>query len=169
MPYVGEICIFAGNRVPPDWALCNGALIPITGNEDLFALIGAMYGGDGVTNFALPNLTGRVPIHHGQGNGLSDRTLGQSGGQETVALIADHLPAHTHTWSGNQTAPVADNTGVLAGGLTYRPDDGNLYAILSTATLTPTPSVPAQAHENQQPSLRLNFIICLKGIFPSQG
>ncbi|MFN7934459.1 MAG: tail fiber protein [Bryobacteraceae bacterium] len=170
MPFIGEICIFAGSRVPPpDWALCDGAILPIDGNDELFSLIGTTYGGDGVTNFALPNLTARVPIHIGQGNGLSNRKLGEFGGQDSVSLTEENLPAHTHSWSGNQTPPTTENTGVLAGGLTYRPADGNLYAMLSTETLGMTPADPSQAHENRQPSLRVNFIICLIGKYPQHG
>ncbi|MBS1829467.1 MAG: tail fiber protein [Acidobacteria bacterium] len=170
MPYIGEICIFAGPKVPPpDWAVCDGSVLPIDGYDELFSLIGKTYGGDGVTNFALPNLSARVPIHSGQGNGLSDRKLGESGGQDFVSLVEDNLPAHSHNWSGNQTPPTAENTGVLAGGLTYRPDDGTLYAMLSTDTLGMTPPAPSQPHENRQPSLRVNFIICLKGTFPQGG
>ena len=170
MPYIGEICLFAGPRVPPPgWAVCDGSLLSIAGNEELFSLIGNTYGGDGVTNFALPNLSGRVPIHIGQGNGLSLRSLGESGGQDTVTLTEENLPAHSHSWSGNQTAPIPDNAGVLAGGLTYRPADGTLYAMLSTETLGMTPAAASQPHENRQPSLRVNFIICLVGIYPGQG
>src|SRR6266480_4776110 len=95
-PYVGEIRIFAGNFAPAGWMFCEGQLLPISENETLFQLIGTTYGGDGQSTFNLPDLRGRVPVHQGQGNGLSNYTMGQQGGVEQVTLATQETPAHTH-------------------------------------------------------------------------
>src|ERR1700758_3405683 len=95
-PYVGEIRMFAGNFAPAGWMFCEGQLLPISENETLFQLIGTTYGGDGETTFALPDLRGRVPIHMGQGSGLTPRTIGDAGGAETVTLTVAQMPVHHH-------------------------------------------------------------------------
>src|ERR1700756_1809447 len=95
-PYVGEIRMFGGNFAPAGWAFCNGQLMPISENETLFQLIGTTYGGDGQSTFGLPNLQSRVPIHMGQGSGLSSYNIGQSGGVETVTLTTQQIPTHNH-------------------------------------------------------------------------
>src|SRR5262245_3403137 len=109
-PFVGEIMIFAGNFAPKGWAFCDGALIPISINTALFALLGTTYGGDGKSNFALPDLRDRMPIQSGQGPGLANRDLGSTGGAAQVALTANELPAHSHALlcsnvEGNSIAP----------------------------------------------------------------
>ena len=96
-PYVGELRLFAGTFAPSGWALCQGQLVPISESDMLFNLIGTTYGGDGQNNFALPDLRGRVPVHQGQGPGLTPRTIGQSGGSESVTLQTSEVPVHTHT------------------------------------------------------------------------
>src|SRR4029077_8986106 len=96
-PFVAEIRIFAGNFAPTGWALCNGQLMPISQNTALFSLLGTTYGGDGKSNFALPNLQGSAPMQAGQGPGLSLRDLGETGGEQTVTLLQTEMPAHTHT------------------------------------------------------------------------
>ena len=179
--YLGEIKIFAGQFAPNGWALCNGQSLQISGNEALFSLIGATYGGDGRTTFALPDLRNRLPLGSGQ-SAVSGTTYtkGQTGGTTTVTLNADQLPAHTHvmyatTANGSTNAPA-----------------GNLFAASSAAntvcyanrnapnqTLQPldediiTPyggtSSGATPHDNRMSSLSLTFIICLDGIYPTQS
>ena len=96
-PFIGQIVMFAGNFAPRGWALCDGQLLPIAQNQALFSILGATYGGDGGTSFALPDLRGRVPLHAGQGPGLNDYNLGQQGGVEQVTLNTSNLPAHSYT------------------------------------------------------------------------
>src|SRR5215831_7532572 len=95
-PFVAEIRIFTGNFAPKGWALCNGQLLPISQNTALFSLLGTTYGGNGKSNFALPNLQGSAPMQQGQGPGLSLRDLGEMGGEQTVTLLQTEMPAHTH-------------------------------------------------------------------------
>src|SRR3954454_21524633 len=96
-PFVAEIRIFACNFAPTGWATCDGQLLPISQNTALFSLVGTFYGGDGKSTFALPDLQGRAPMHPGVGNGLSERTLGEASGIETVSLLVSEIPVHTHT------------------------------------------------------------------------
>ena len=100
-PFLGEIRLFGGNFAPQGWALCNGQLLSISQNTALFSILGTTYGGDGIQTFALPNLQGRVPIHWGQGAGLSAYNLGQSGGSENVTLLVNQIPAHSHLVSSD--------------------------------------------------------------------
>ncbi len=95
-PYLGEIRMFGGNFAPQGWALCNGQLLAISQFDALFALLGTTYGGDGQVTFALPNLQGRVPVHQGSGQGLTPRVLGEIAGEETVTIIQNNMPAHSH-------------------------------------------------------------------------
>ncbi len=166
--FVGEITIFAGDFAPAGWAFCDGSLLPIAENEALFSLIGTTYGGNGQTTFALPNLQGRVPIHMGQGPGLSARPLGQTGGTETVTLTPPQLPAHTHALLAAQGTATSSSPSNLQLAQTAQP----LYAT-SNPTDFHAQSISAagggQAHENRQPSLVLNFIICLVGIYPARS
>lgn len=165
-PYIGEICLFAGNFAPVGWALCDGSLLSISANRYLFQLIGTAYGGDGQTTFALPDLRGRAPIHMGQGNGLSPRTLGERGGAEAVALQAGQLPTHSHTalaygTVGNQTDPYqATWAPSLLAQFSSNPAN---TAMNATAIL---PSGTGFAHDNMPPYQVLNFIIALEGIYP---
>jgi microcystin-dependent protein len=169
-PFLGYIALVAFNFAPQGWAFCNGQLLPISQNEALFSLLGTTFGGDGVTTFALPDLRGRVPIHSGQGLGLSPYVLGQLAGSESVGVNVNEMAGHTHlpqcaTASGNSTGP---------GGAVWAATSGdNLYA-----ASTPGVALAAQAigsagggqnHENRQPFLGVNYIIALVGIFPSQS
>lgn len=167
--YVGEIRIFAGNYAPEGWAMCNGQLLPINENEALFALIGTTYGGDGRTNFAVPDLRGRLPVHMG----TSPRTgtgyvLGQAGGVEEVTLTVGQLPAHTHQAQANTAADAESPANAVWAGSalnrfsTAAPDTG-----MSAAAVTQAGG--GGAHDNVMPSLPLTFIISLLGIFPTQG
>lgn len=162
-PFIAEIRIMSFGFAPRGWALCNGQLLPINQNQALFSLLGTTYGGNGTTNFALPNLQGRTPLHFG--NGFS---LGQQGGEQTHTLSIGALPTHTHALQAtgaNGTGPVATN-GVLAGALnTYAPPTGLIG--LSSSSITSVGG--SQAHLNMQPYLTLNFCISLQGIFPSQN
>ncbi len=156
-PYVGEISIFAGNFAPVGWALCHGQLLQISEYDALFSLIGTIYGGDGQSTFALPDLRGRIPIHQGTGPGLPARIIGETGGTETVTLTANHLPAHSHS----MVTGVVRGTGTQGAGLTSGTELGTLTAPTSTNT------GGGASHQNMPPFLGLNFIISLEGIYPS--
>jgi microcystin-dependent protein len=174
-PYVGEIRLFAGNFAPVGWDFCDGRLIAISQNETLFNLIGTTYGGDGQSTFGLPDLRGRVPVHVGQGNGLSNYVMAQRGGVENVLLATSQIPAHTHTFSGaTQGTSVSAVNRLLStdpGGAIApyfkpplsngRPGTMNANAISAFGGGTP--------HDNLQPFVVINYIISLFGIFPSQA
>lgn len=167
-PYVGEIRLFAGNFAPVGWALCQGQLVAIAENDTLYSLIGTTYGGDGQNTFGLPDLRGRVPVHQGQAPGLLPRTMGETGGTETVTLQSTQIPAHSHPALASTAAA---NLGTPA---------GNLLATTTTATYGGAPATTAMAsgaitstwgnpqpHENMAPTLTVNYIISLYGIYPS--
>jgi microcystin-dependent protein len=160
-PFLGELRLMSFNFPPKGWAGCNGQLLPINQNQALFSLLGTMYGGNGQTTFALPDLRGRVPIHVGGGF-----TQGQTAGEEYHALTAAETPAHVHTLSASSVAANQPNpSGALLAAA------NNAYAPLSSATtLTPTSITNAggsQPHENHHPYTVLNWCIALQGIFPS--
>lgn len=150
-PFIAEIRLFAGNFAPTGWAFCLGQLLPISQNTALFSLLGTYYGGDGRTTFALPDLQDRVPIHHGQGPGLTPRGLGEEGGASEVLLTTAELPAHAHPAA---SAPATTNRAIGA-----VPAAGGRYA-------NATPSGPTSPHQNRPPYLGLTYIIALQGIFP---
>jgi microcystin-dependent protein len=163
-PFLSEIRIMSFNFPPTGWALCNGQLLLITQNQALFSLLGTTYGGDGVVNFALPNLQGRVPIHFGGGH-----TLGDSAGQEQHTLTIPELPAHTHatmasSLDGDQPSPAGNLLAGTANAQLYSSTATNLEPLLP-ATISSVGG--SQSHENRQPFLVLNFCIALQGIFPS--
>jgi microcystin-dependent protein len=173
-PFVAEIRIFAGNFAPTGWALCNGQLMPISQNTALFSLLGTTYGGDGKSNFALPNLQGSAPLQAGQGAGLSLRDLGQTGGETAVTLDSTNLISHSHTLSGknlngDQNSPANHTLAQAKVGRTpvpmYSATAGSGPAMSSQA-LAPT---GGQAHNNMPPYLTLNFIIALQGVFPARS
>jgi microcystin-dependent protein len=171
--FIGEIRMFAGNFAPRSWALCNGQLLPIAQNQALFSILGTTYGGDGRTTFALPDLRGRVPISAGQGPGLTDKRLGQQGGQETVTLNANQMPVHNHSAVINADSSVATSDqprGALpARNAAATPQYGeNATATLNTATVTVNNAGGSQPHENMPPYTTVNYIICTQGIFPSR-
>lgn len=167
-PYVGEIRIFAGNFAPSGWMLCEGQLLPISGNETLFNLIGTTYGGDGVDTFALPDLRGRIPIHVGAGGGAT-YTLAQQAGVEEVTLTPTQIPAHTHAFLASTN--IADQTSP-AGAVVAQPSVA--FAYFGATPNTPLAPVSiagaggSQPHTNFQPYLCVNFIISLYGLFPTQ-
>lgn len=169
--FVAEIRIFPFNFAPTGWAFCDGQLMPISQNTALFSLLGTTYGGDGKSTFALPNLKGNAPMQPGQGQGLSERTLGEVSGTETVTLLVSEIPVHTHSLSAapdpaNAQSPTP--TVCLtrsAGGNAYSSSAAGLVTMAPQA-LSPTGgSLP---HSNLQPYLTLNFCIALQGIFPQR-
>lgn len=174
-PFLGEIKLFAGNFAPRGWAFCNGQLLSIAQNSALFALLGTIYGGDGVTTFALPDLRGRVPVHLGQGPGLSNYPQGTTGGAETVTLAVTQIPSHAHTLNASDLPGAATSP---ANNFIAEPNPGlgkaANPAFNSSASTTLAPGAVSatgggQAHENRPPYLTLNYIISLQGIFPSRN
>ena len=166
-PYIGEIKIVSFTYPPRGWAFCNGQLLPINQNQALFSILGTMYGGNGQTNFALPNLQGRVPIHQGVNQGTY--IVGQAAGELAHTLTINELPAHVHP-------PVAQSTASTPG---FSPA-GAIWATAPTEAFAAAPNSPmnaaavtttggSQPHPNQPPYLVLNFAIALVGIFPSRN
>jgi microcystin-dependent protein len=173
--FVAEIRIFPFNFAPKGWAFCNGQILPLSQNTALFSLLGTTYGGDGKSNFALPNLQGQAPMQPGQGPGLSLRDLGETGGEQTVTLLQSEMPSHTHAAncvdnaSGDQTTPVANvwaQAGFGRGGIALYNNSGSLGAMFALAV---TPTGGDQPHNNMPPYLTLNFCIALQGIYPPRS
>ena len=168
-PFMGEIRVFPFSFAPRGWALCDGQLLPVEQNKALFSLLRNTYGGDGESNFALPDLQGRVPMHPGQD--LSVHGLGDTGGSETVTLSVSEMPTHTHTMNGDN---LAGNLNDPANAVLSRPFGGGyLYKTLAGASIVPLadqsiePEGDDQPHNNLMPYLTLTFCIALQGIFPS--
>jgi len=169
-PFLGEVQWFAGNFAPRGWAFCDGQLLPIIGNEALFSILGTTYGGDGRTNFALPEVRGRVMIHAGNGPGLSDRRLGSRGGSENETLTTNQMPSHTHKLraSGGAATAVVPNNNVLASpGRTRLYDSGAANTNMDASAITLTGG--NASHNNMQPYNTLNCIIAVEGFFPSRS
>jgi microcystin-dependent protein len=166
--FIGEIRIFGGNYAPMDWAVCDGQTLTIAQNDVLYSLIGTTYGGDGQTNFKLPDLRGRIPVHMGQGPGLTPRTTGQSIGAEQVILGASDMPAHTHVAQGNSSAGTQSSpeNGVWAASSLNQFSANTATAAMNTAALASAGG--GQSHDNLMPYLCINFIIALSGIYPSR-
>lgn len=171
-PFVAEIRIFGFNFAPTGWAQCNGQLLPISQNTALFSLLGTIYGGDGKSTFALPDLEGNVPMFWGQGQGLSLYDQGQTGGSESITLLGTEIPVHTHGWQANNapaTLNAPDNTRSIA-----RSSGGTAYKSASApntqfAFQAVTPTGGSLPHNNMQSYLTLNFCIALQGVFPPRG
>jgi microcystin-dependent protein len=166
-PFVAEIRIFPFNFPPKGWAWCDGQLLPISQNTALFSLLGTTYGGDGKSNFALPDLQGRAPMHPGQGPGLSLHDLGETGGSDSVTLLESEIPAHSHVVSASQ----GDGTSQTPAGEMLATGVGiGQYAAPGPLTLlSPNALAPAggdQPHNNLQPYLTFYFNIALQGVFP---
>jgi microcystin-dependent protein len=171
-PFVGQIKMFGGNFAPRGYALCDGQLLPINQNQALFSLLGTIYGGDGRTTFALPDLRGRIPMQPGTGPGLSNRSLGERSGVEDVTLTAQQLPTHNH--AANAVAP-AGNSNDAASNF-WADDAGASSATYSSGPATTAMNAGAignagggQSHTNVQPFQCVNFIIALQGVFPSRN
>lgn len=169
-PFLGEIRAFGFSFAPQGWALCNGQILSIAQNTALFSLLGTNYGGNGTSNFALPDLQGRIPMGSGDGPGLTPRVIGEEGGEENVTLLSTEIPAHTHaavcnSGDGDQYDP--------AGHFWAQDVAGN--AEYSTAGSSPmnaaalVPSGSSTPHTNLQPYLVANYCIALQGIFPSRS
>jgi len=182
-PFLGEIKMISWNFAPKGWTFCNGQLLPINQNQALFAILGTTYGGNGQTNFALPNLQGRTPLHVGDGI-----TLGQTGGTPSVTITISTLPAHNHVPTANSSAGntnTPDSTVAPTGNRVLSQSDGstgspaqpfgvNIYSSQQAPNTTLAPSSVtnvggSQPHENMSPYLTINFVIALQGVFPSQN
>ena len=169
-PFVAEIRIFPFNFAPRGWAWCDGQLLPLSQNTALFSLLGTTYGGNGKSNFALPDLQGRAPMHPGQGPGLSLHDLGETGGSDTVTLLESEIPAHSHAATASQADGIErlPNDQLLATGIGI----GQYAAPGAPTTLNPQALAPAggdQPHNNLQPYLTFYFCIALQGVFPPRG
>jgi microcystin-dependent protein len=166
-PFVAEIRIFPFNFAPKGWAFCDGQLLPLSQNTALFSLLGTTYGGDGKSNFALPDMQGNAPMHPGQGPGLSLHDLGETGGSETVSLLESEIPAHNHNFIASQADGInrfpADNLVANMIGVNGYAAPG---AIVTMADQALAPAGGDQPHNNMQPYLTLNFCIALQGVFP---
>jgi microcystin-dependent protein len=174
-PFIGQITLFPYNFAPLGWADCSGQLLPVQQNPALFAVLGVAYGGDGKTNFALPNLNGRVPVGQGQATGASNYAIGSQGGVETVTLTQGNLPAHTHAFNATTAQATATSPAGALFATSVTPDGrqsnkGNIYNAASPDTALAASSIaPAGsslAHNNVQPSLALRYCIAVQGIFP---
>jgi len=182
-PFIAQIIMFAGNFAPRGWAFCDGQLLPISQNTALFSLIGTIYGGDGRTTFALPDLRGRAPIHAGTGSGLSIVKLGSKVGTETNTLSIAQMPSHNHeatstadlklatsTEAGEESTPanqfLASGNNIYIDSATANTYLGGLSGSVNT---TIGNSGQNQAVNNIQPSLGMNYIIALVGNFPSRS
>jgi microcystin-dependent protein len=167
-PFVAEIRIFPFNFAPKGWAWCDGQLLPLSQNTALFSLLGTTYGGNGKSNFALPDLQGRAPMHPGQGPGLSLHDLGETGGSETVTLLESEIPSHSHALRAS-TDP--SNAQIPGPTLSLSRATANAYSTTTTglAAMAPQALAPAggdQPHNNLQPYLTFYFNIALQGVFP---
>ena len=166
-PFIGEIRPFAFNFPPRGWALCSGQLLPINQNQALFSLLGTTYGGNGTTNFALPNLNARVAVGEGQGNGLAPHSLGETGGQSAVGLNTSNIPAHNHGVATASSSTSTSPANALPGPSVHKIYDPAGNAALAPDALAQTGG--SQAHDNMQPTLCINYSIALIGIFPSRN
>lgn len=171
-PFVAEIRIFPFNFAPKGWAICDGQLLPLSQNTALFSLLGTTYGGDGKSNFALPDFQGRAPMHPGQGPGMSLHDLGETGGSETVSLLETEMPIHSHPlYFANAKA----NSTMLTGNssLAQSPQvNASVYTSLTTSLAqagTLTPAGGDQPHNNMQPYLTFYFCIAMQGVYPPRS
>lgn len=170
-PYLGQIQAFGFTFAPRGWAQCNGQLLSIAQNSALFSLLGTIYGGDGENTFGLPGLRGRVPMHMGQGPGLTDRRIGAKGGQEEVVLNVQQIPSHNHTVEprcnsdmGNNPDPSGNYPANALASLIYHSGQDSKMASFNTGNTGGT-----QQHNNMQPYLVINWCIALQGVFPSEN
>lgn len=180
--FIGTIKLFGGNFAPRGWAMCNGQLLPISQNSALYAILGTIYGGDGVNTFGLPNLQGRIPLGMGQGQSSTKYTQGQTGGTEQTSLTIDQMPAHNHvavlqasSANSTLTAPAAGSSLSTPGGYvgrtftaTYGYNTSTPDVALNSTTVTNALTGKNAPIPNLQPYMAMNYIICLSGVFPSR-
>lgn len=182
--FLGEVRIFAGNFAPRSWAFCEGQLLPISSNSALFSILGTIYGGDGRTTFALPDLRGRAPIGQGNGPGLSDRREGAKGGRETNTLTTAQIPSHNHSGTihaNNGSGTTGDPTGQFPAGMVGRtlgtpPENvqASVYATggtvnMNSGSLVVSNTGGGQSVNNMQPWIAIYYIIALQGTYPSRS
>jgi microcystin-dependent protein len=166
-PFVAEIRIFPFNFAPRGWAWCDGQILPLSQNTALFSLLGTTYGGNGMSNFALPDLQGRAAMHPGQGPGLSLHDLGETGGSETVTLLESEIPSHNHSLSvtslnAQSTTPANNNLG--RGNPVKVYTSGGSMTTMGIQSIAPTGG--DQPHNNMMPYVTMYFCIALQGVFP---
>jgi microcystin-dependent protein len=169
-PFVAEIRPFGFNFAPKGWAQCNGQLMPISQNTALFSLLGTFYGGDGKSNFGLPNLQGSAPMSQGQSPGTSERFIGEASGSDTVTLLDSEIPAHSHSFNAAETTATArqpPNQMFAVGEAISFYSAGQPNTTMNPGMLTVAGN--STPHNNMQPSLVLNFCIALQGVFPPRG
>ena len=172
--FIGEIRIFGNAKVPENWAPCDGRVMQISGNEALYSLIGTTYGGSGAT-FNLPDLRGRLAIGQGTGAALTPRLMGQQVGSATVTLDATNLPPHTHVLQATSATAATATPGAATMLATtteipiYEPgaDTTKRFALNSVA-VSAAPAAPATAHDNMMPTIALNYMIALSGLYPQR-
>jgi microcystin-dependent protein len=177
--YLGAVKIFAGDYAILNYAMCQGQTMSIAQNNALFALLGTTYGGNGISTFMLPNLQSALPLGWGNGQGLTPRVIGETGGVENVTVLSNAVPSHTHLFNASSNPTTTNSAGptVLLGTLNAATDGG--FYVTPSQTVIPdlvslnTTAVSSvggnQPHNNIQPSMGINYIICLAGIFPSRG
>jgi len=177
-PFIGQIAMFGFNFAPRGWAFCDGQLLPISQNQALFSLLGTIYGGDGRTTFALPDLRGRIAMQHGTGAGLSPHSMGQRAGAENLTLTVNEMPSHTHATTSNVSIGVSDEDGTTneaAGKILANTVNNNYGGTANgqlggvTQQVTNANTGGNQAFSNIQPFLAINFSIALTGVFPSRN
>jgi microcystin-dependent protein len=172
-PFVAEIRIFPFNFAPKGWAWCDGQLMPLSQNTALFSLLGTTYGGNGKSNFALPNLQGRAPMHPGQGPGLSLHDLGEAAGSETVTLLESEIPSHSHALRAN--SDIAELQVPSSNRSLARSQNANAYqsnvnqSLVNLAPQSASPAGGSAPHNNMQPYLTFYFNIALQGVFPPRS
>jgi microcystin-dependent protein len=175
-PYVGEIRLFAGNYAPQGWAFCQGQEFYVQSNQVLYSIIGNMYGGVANSTFNLPDLSGCVPMHWGTGNGLTKRTLGQTGGESTVTLTEGQMPNHDHA-PNCLTTTTNDETSPRGAVWSATPRVGrghgpNAYSVIESVqmnAMTMNSVGGGQTHNNMQPYVAVNYIIALEGVYPPKS
>lgn len=175
-PIIGQILLFAFPRVPTGWAACNGQLLSIAEFDALFSVIGTTYGGDGQNTFALPDLRGRVPLHKGQGNGLSNQVIGERTGTEQVTLTLASIPSHSHSLQAATASPAQGATGtpgpqvefaVASGATPYTSAPSGMPVMLAGQSVGLTGG--NMPHDNMMPTLVMNYCISLYGIYPTRS
>ena len=173
---IGTIIMFGGSFAPRSWATCEGQLLPISQYTALFSILGTMYGGDGRTTFALPDLRGRVPVGVGNGPGLPQVQVGEKAGIPTVTLSINNMPSHTHTIATTVGVSSQNASSEEPAGNVLAAQPGNVFAAASTANgtmggvaTTIANTGAGAAFDNHQPYLGIIFVICLEGIFPSRS